>query len=160
MDRVICAFMRAHSVTQLCLTLCNPMNCSPPGSSVLGILQARQWKVKVKVIPVVSDSLWSYGLYPSSLLCPCDSSAKNTRVDCHSFFQGTFPIQDWTWVSCIAGKFFTFWATTRLPERVAISFSRGSSQCRDLTHVSCSSCIGSGILYHWATWEALELYGW
>ena len=26
---------------QLCLTLCNPRNCSPPGSSVHGILQAR-----------------------------------------------------------------------------------------------------------------------
>ena len=28
-------------VTQSCPTLCNPMDCSPPGSSVLGILQAR-----------------------------------------------------------------------------------------------------------------------
>ena len=28
-------------VTQMCLTLCNPMDCSPPGSSVHGILQAR-----------------------------------------------------------------------------------------------------------------------
>ena len=28
-------------VTQLCLTLCNAMNCSPPGSSVPWILQAR-----------------------------------------------------------------------------------------------------------------------
>ena len=30
---------------QLCPTLCNPMDCSPPGSSVHGILQARilQW---------------------------------------------------------------------------------------------------------------------
>ena len=28
-------------VTQLYLTLCNPMDCSPPGSSVHGILQAR-----------------------------------------------------------------------------------------------------------------------
>ena len=28
-------------VTQLCVTLCNPMDCSPPGSSVHGILQAR-----------------------------------------------------------------------------------------------------------------------
>ena len=26
---------------QLCLTLCDPMDCSPPGSSVCGILQAR-----------------------------------------------------------------------------------------------------------------------
>ena len=28
-------------VTQLCLILCDPMDCSPPGSSVHGILQAR-----------------------------------------------------------------------------------------------------------------------
>ena len=28
-------------VTQLCLTLCDPMDCSPPGSSVHGILQPR-----------------------------------------------------------------------------------------------------------------------
>ena len=28
-------------VAQLCLTLCNPMDCSPPGSSVHGISQAR-----------------------------------------------------------------------------------------------------------------------
>ena len=28
-------------VTQLYLTLCNPMDCSPPGSSVHGIFQAR-----------------------------------------------------------------------------------------------------------------------
>ena len=28
-------------VTQSCLTLCDPMNCSPPGSSLHGILQAR-----------------------------------------------------------------------------------------------------------------------
>ena len=28
-------------VTQSCLTLCDPMDCSPPGSSVRGILQAR-----------------------------------------------------------------------------------------------------------------------
>ena len=28
-------------VTQLCPTLCNPMDCSPPGSSIHGILQAR-----------------------------------------------------------------------------------------------------------------------
>ena len=28
-------------VAQLCLTLCNPMDCSPPGSSIHGIFQAR-----------------------------------------------------------------------------------------------------------------------
>ena len=36
---------KESKVTQLCLTLCNPMDCSPPGSSVHGIFQARvlQW---------------------------------------------------------------------------------------------------------------------
>ena len=28
-------------VTQLCPTLCDPMDCSPPGSSVHGMFQAR-----------------------------------------------------------------------------------------------------------------------
>ena len=32
---------RVAQVTQLCPTLCHPMDCSPPGSSVHGILQAR-----------------------------------------------------------------------------------------------------------------------
>ena len=30
-------------VAQSCLTLCDPMDCSPPGSSLHGILQARIW---------------------------------------------------------------------------------------------------------------------
>ena len=38
----------------------------------------------------------------------------------------------------------------RILEWVAISFSRGSSQPRDQT---CISCVGGQILYHWATWE-------
>ena len=42
------------------------------------------------------------------------------------------------------------WA--RILEWVAISYSRGSSQSKDWTHVS---CIGRRILYHCATWEDL-----
>ena len=30
-----------YLAAQSCLTLCDPMDCSPPGSSVYGILQAR-----------------------------------------------------------------------------------------------------------------------
>ena len=40
----------------------------------------------------------------------------------------------------------------RILEWVAISFSRASSWCRDQTHISCISCIGRQILYHWTTW--------
>ena len=42
----------------------------------------------------------------------------------------------------------------RIQVWVAISFSRGSSWPRDQTQVSCVSCIGSCILYCWATREA------
>ena len=32
------------AVSQLCLTLCDPMDCSPPGSSIHGLLQVRVLK--------------------------------------------------------------------------------------------------------------------
>ena len=43
-------------IEQLCLTLCNPMDCSPPASSVHGILQASvlEWVV----IPFSRGSSW------------------------------------------------------------------------------------------------------
>ena len=69
---------------QWCLTLCDPMDCSPPGSSVHGILQAK---------------ILEWGAMPSS---------------------------------------------------------RGSSQIWDKTRISCVSCFGRQILYHWATREALS----
>ena len=37
----MCYVLRCAQSLQSCLTLCNPMDCSPPGSSVCGILQAR-----------------------------------------------------------------------------------------------------------------------
>ena len=63
--------------------------------------------------------------------------------------------------SVVSNSFVTPWAAAhqsplsmgfpmkaRILEWVAISFSRGSSQTRDQTHIS---CIGRWILYHWAT---------
>ena len=52
---------------QSCLTLCDPMDCSPPGSSVRGILQARilEWGT----IPPPGD-LPNPGIKPISLLSP------------------------------------------------------------------------------------------
>ena len=58
---------------QSCPTLCDPIDGSPPGSLVPGILQSRTlewvaiafsnaWKWKVKVKSVVSDSSWPHGL--------------------------------------------------------------------------------------------------
>jgi len=54
-------------VTQLCLTLCDPVDCTVPGSSVHGLLQARilesvaipfSLKVEAMVIVVTIPSLY------------------------------------------------------------------------------------------------------
>ena len=78
---------------QSCPTLCNPIDGSPPGSSIPGILQARilewvaisfsnawKWKVKVKVksCPTLSDPM-----DPTRLLCPWEPPGKRTGVGCH-----------------------------------------------------------------------------
>ena len=41
---------------------------------------------------------------PARLLWPWDSPGKNTGVGCHAM--GWSWPRDWTWVSCIAGRFF------------------------------------------------------
>ena len=66
---------------QSCPTLWDSKYCSPPGSSVHGVLQARipEWVA----IPFSGGSSWP---------------------------------RDWTWVSCIAGRFFTVWATREVQE--------------------------------------------
>ena len=69
---------------QLCLTLCNPIDGSPPGSAIPGILQARtlewvaisfsnawKWKVKVKSL----SRVW--------LLGTPRTAGKSTGVGCH-----------------------------------------------------------------------------
>ena len=48
---------------------------------------------------------------------------------------------------------------TRMLEWVVISYSKGSSWPRDQIHISCFSCIGRWILYHWATRE-VPSYAW
>ena len=45
------------------------------------------------VASVVSNALGPYGLWPPRLLCPWDSSGRNTGVGCHALLQGIFPIQ-------------------------------------------------------------------
>ena len=51
-----CSYHLKALVAQSCSTLCDPMNCSPPGSSVHGILQARilEWVA----IPFSRGSSW------------------------------------------------------------------------------------------------------
>ena len=59
--------MCACLVTQSCPTLCDPMDCSPPGFSVHGILQAKYWSGLP--FPSLGD-LPDPGVEPASLISP------------------------------------------------------------------------------------------
>ena len=77
---------------QSCLTLCDPIDGSPPGSPVPRILHARKlewvaisfsnaWKWKVKVKSLSRVRLWRpLGLQPTRLLRPWDFPGKSTTV--------------------------------------------------------------------------------
>ena len=60
---IVCAHVKSP---QLCSTLCDPMDCSPPGSSVHGILQARilEW------VTMPSSGSSDPGIKPTSLMFP------------------------------------------------------------------------------------------
>ena len=64
----------------------------------------------------------------------------------------------WDLVNCsLSGSSAHGIFQARILERFAISYSRGSSQLRDQTHVSCVSCISRQILYHLTVWENPEV---
>ena len=98
------------------------------------------------------------------------------------FSKGSSQLRDWTRVSCLTGRFFTYWAIreaqnvscslvsdslwpqgpiavhgilqARILEWVAMPFSRGYSWPRDRTHVSCTA---GGFFTIWATREAQDI---
>ena len=113
-----CIKVKSESeVAQTCLTLSDPMDCSLPGSSIYGIFQARvlEWGaiVKQQFLKMPFDmvpGIWTSMVVTESL-CPWNSPGKNTAVGCHFHLQGSSQHRDWTLVSCIAGRFFTVWAT-------------------------------------------------
>ena len=110
-------------ISQLCLTICDSMDCSPPDFSLHG-----------------------------------DSLGMNIGVGCHALLQGIFPTQGLNpglphcrWILyCLS-----YQGSPRTPEWVAYPFSRGSSQPRDLTQVS---CIVSSFFTSWVTRETLYRY--
>ena len=62
-----CASAAAAKLLQSCLTLCDPVDSSPPGSSIPGILQARilEWAAISfsTCASVISYSLRPHGLF-------------------------------------------------------------------------------------------------
>ena len=87
-------------VAQSCPTLCNPMDCGLPGSSVHGILQARilEW-----VAVPFSGDFPNPGIEPRSPALQADSlpaeppgKPKNIGVGSLSLLEGIFPTQELT----------------------------------------------------------------
>ena len=66
----VCVCARAHAQLLSCIQLCDPMDCSPPGSSVHGISQAR--KLEWVAIPSPGD-LPDPGIEPGSPALQADS---------------------------------------------------------------------------------------
>ena len=62
---------------------------------------------------------------------PGDSPRKNTGVGCQFLLWEIFQPRNWTWVSCIAGRFFTNWAT-REAQIVLVDIAKSSIRKLDL----------------------------
>ena len=84
-------------VAQLCLTLCDPMNCSPPGSSVHGASPGKNTGVGCRTL--------IQGIFPTqrsnAVLLHCrhiiyhlSQNSKNTGVGRLSLLQGIFRTQE------------------------------------------------------------------
>ena len=65
-------------VTQSCPTLCDPMDCGPPGSSFHGILQARYWSGSPFPSP---EDLSDPGVEPRSPALQADPLRLSYRED-------------------------------------------------------------------------------
>ena len=86
-------------VTQSCPTPSDPMDWSPPGSSIHGFSRQEYWSFSFSTSPssecccccqvasVVSDSVRSHRWQPTRLHHPWDSPGKNTGVGCHFLLQ-------------------------------------------------------------------------
>ena len=141
------------SCIQSCLTLCGPMDCSPPGSSVHGIFQARileqvdisysRWSSWPRIETWVSSvslhwqvDLQCLGSPPSTLFC--------CSIMSYSFIPWTVARQAPLSMGILQA---------RILERVVMPSSRGSSWPRDWNHIFCGSWIADGFstLRHWGS---------
>ena len=99
-----------------CLILWDPMDCSPPGSSVYVILQA-------KILEWVAISFSRVSSWPRNrnqvshiagrffTIWATKETLRILEWVAIPFFRGSSWPRDQTWVSHIADRFFTIWAT-------------------------------------------------
>ena len=151
-----------------CPTLCDPMDCSPPGSSVHGILQARvlEWvamsfsrgssrprdQTQVSCLAGRFFTDWAktdIWIHPSPPLTAWKTLGKSVSyresvcqmcsVYAHSLQSCLIPCDP---IDCsLPGSSVHGILQARVLEWVAMPSSRGSSRPRDWTWVSCVSCM-------------------
>ena len=107
-------------VAHLCLTLCDPVDSSPPGSSVHGDSPGKNTGVGCHAfLQGIFPAQWSNpGLPHCRWILYCLSPQGSPRIlewVADSFSRGTSWPRNWTGVTCIAGGFFTRWATREAP---------------------------------------------
>ena len=153
--------MRACWVAQLCLTLCDPVDCSPPGSSVhgdspgkhtgpgsrallQGLFPTQGWNPRL-----LGWQARSLALAPAGKTVQChilhrdDTKIKTTSV--HVCMRKVLIVSDALRPHGLSSLWIREW--------VAFPFSRGSSPPRGWTQVSRTA---GGSFTSWATAEAQE----
>ena len=111
-------------VAQSCPTLYDPMDCSPPGFSVRGDSPGKYTGMGCHAL--------LQGIFPTQGLDPglphCRQSLYRLNHQgsprilewvAYPFSRGSSRPRNWTRVSCIAGRFFTSWATWKAPKSSA-----------------------------------------
>ena len=105
-------------VTKLCLTLCSPMDCSYHSSNLLRaelLYHTNKW-VSVSS-SVMSNSLRTHGSPPGSSVHGI-LHARILEWVAIPFSRGSSQPRDRTRVSCVAGRFFTDWATREAQQNI------------------------------------------
>ena len=112
----VCVCVCIHLVAQLCPTLCDLIDCSPPCSSAHGDSPGKNTGVGCHaflqgIFPTqglnIGLSHWRWILYHLSH----QGSPWILEWVAYPFARGSSWPRNWTGVSCIAGWFFTSWAT-------------------------------------------------
>ena len=121
-------------VVQSCLTLCDPMDCSPPGSSDLGDSPGKNPGVGYHAL--LQGIFPTQGLNPGFLHCRWIlyhlSHQESSRIlgwVAYPFYRGSSGSRNRTGVSCIVGGFFTTWSTREAQYRGGWCWESSNYQC-------------------------------
>ena len=125
------------------LTLCNCIDCSPQVPLSMGFSRQEYWR-RLPCLP--PGDIPNPRIKPLSLMSP-ELAGKFSATSAQSLSRVRLFATPWTLAHQIPlsvhGSF-----QARILEWLAISYSRGSSQPRDRTHISCSSCIVGRFFTH------------